>query len=212
MTAPLELVLRVRVYARWRRFLLAVLPTFVVFVGWVLYAIAQGHWAYDGDRILGVRLPGGIPLEEVLFFLVVPLCAVLAFEAVRKVTGWDAGYEVDRGMSYSALAVVAVVGVLVVDLAVYRTRLVTRRVFWATYAIVLVFQLLMNGVLTGLDVVTYDPDTIWGPRIAYAPVEDLLFGFAMVTLTLASWAAVNRRANTARRRGLDTDTRRSSTR
>ena len=115
-------------------------------------------------------------------------------------------------MSYSALAVTAVVGVLVVDLAIYRTRMVTRLVFWVAYAIVIVFQLLMNGVLTGLDVVTYDPDAIWGPRIAYAPVEDLLFGFAMVTLTLASWAAVNRRANTARRRALDTDTRRSSTR
>jgi lycopene cyclase domain-containing protein len=115
-------------------------------------------------------------------------------------------------MSYSALAVTSVVAVLVVDLGVLRTRLVTRRVFWATYAIVLVFQLLMNGVLTGLDVVTYDPATIWGPRIAYAPVEDVAFGFAMVTLTLASWAAVNRRANTAARRGRDTDTRRSSTR
>ena len=115
-------------------------------------------------------------------------------------------------MTYSALAVVAVVGVLVVDLAVYRTRMVTRRIFWVTYAIVVAFQLLMNGVLTGLDVVTYDPDAVWGPRIAYAPVEDLLFGFAMVTLTLASWAAVNRRANTARRRGLGTRTRRSSTR
>jgi lycopene cyclase domain-containing protein len=115
-------------------------------------------------------------------------------------------------MSYSALAVVAVVGVLVVDLLVLRTRLVTRRVFWTAYAIVIVFQLLMNGVLTGLDVVTYDPGAIWGPRIAYAPVEDLLFGFALVLLTLASWAAVNRRANTARRRGLDTRTRRSSTR
>jgi lycopene cyclase domain-containing protein len=115
-------------------------------------------------------------------------------------------------MSYSALAVVAVVAVLVIDLVVLRTRLVTRRVFWTAYAIVIVFQLLMNGVLTGLDVVTYDPDAIWGLRIAYAPVEDLLFGFALVLLTLASWAAVNRRANTARRRGLDTRTRRSSTR
>ena len=115
-------------------------------------------------------------------------------------------------MSYSALAVAAVVTVLVVDLVVLRTRLVTRKVFWAAYAIVIVFQLLMNGVLTGRDVVVYDPDAIWGPRIAYAPVEDLLFGFAMVTLTLASWAAVNRRANTARRRGLDTRTRPSSTR
>jgi lycopene cyclase domain-containing protein len=115
-------------------------------------------------------------------------------------------------MSYSTLAVTAVVAVLVVDLAVLRTRLVTRRVFWVVYAIVVVFQLLMNGVLTGREVVVYDPGAIWGTRIAYAPVEDLLFGFAMVTLTLASWAAVNRRANTARRRGFDTDTRRSSTR
>jgi lycopene cyclase domain-containing protein len=115
-------------------------------------------------------------------------------------------------MSYSALAVTAVLAVLVVDLAVLRTRMVTRKVFWVAYAIVIVFQLLMNGVLTGLDVVVYDPDAIWGPRIAYAPVEDLLFGFALVVLTLASWAAVNRRANTARRRGLDTRTRRSSTR
>jgi lycopene cyclase domain-containing protein len=115
-------------------------------------------------------------------------------------------------MSYSALAVTAVVAVLVLDLAVLRTRLVTRRVFWVAYAIVVVFQLLMNGVLTGLDVVVYAPGAIWGPRIVYAPVEDLLFGFALVTLTLATWAAVNRRANTARRRGRDTRTRRSSTR
>jgi lycopene cyclase domain-containing protein len=92
VTAPLEIVLRVRVYARWRRLLVAVVPEFVVFVAWVLYAIDQGHWDYDADLTLGVRLPGGIPVEEVLFFLVVPVCAVLALEAVRKVTGWDAGY------------------------------------------------------------------------------------------------------------------------
>jgi lycopene cyclase domain-containing protein len=92
VTAPLELFLRVRVYARWRRFLVAVVPEFVVFVVWVLYAIEQGHWAYSDALTLGVRLPGGIPVEEVLFFLVVPFCAVLALEAVRRVTGWDAGY------------------------------------------------------------------------------------------------------------------------
>ncbi len=92
VTAPLEVVLRVRVYARWRRLLLAVLPEFVVFVVWVLYAIAQGHWNYSDALTLGVRLPGGIPVEEVLFFLVVPVCSVLALEAVRTVTRWDAGY------------------------------------------------------------------------------------------------------------------------
>ena len=53
-------------------------------MAWVLYAIAPGHWTYDAAQTLGVRLPGGIPVEEVLFFLVVPVCAVLAFEAVRQ--------------------------------------------------------------------------------------------------------------------------------
>ena len=99
VTAPLELVLRVRVYARWRRLLLALVPEFVVFVAWVLYAIAAGHWDYSAARTVDVRLPGGIPVEEVLFFLVVPVCAILALEAVRKVTGWNAGYpaeEADR--------------------------------------------------------------------------------------------------------------------
>jgi lycopene cyclase domain-containing protein len=104
VTAPLELVLRVRVYARWRRLLLAVLPEFVVFVAWVLYAIAQGHWDYSAALTLGVRLPGGIPVEEVLFFVVVPVCSVLALEAVRKVTGWDAGYPASPDDSRGSIA------------------------------------------------------------------------------------------------------------
>ena len=83
-----------RVYARWRRLLLAMVPEFVVFTVWIVYAIAQGHWSYDPAQTLGVRLPGDLPVEEVLFCLVIPVCSVLALEAVRKVTGWDAGYPV----------------------------------------------------------------------------------------------------------------------
>ncbi|OAA28261.1 lycopene cyclase domain-containing protein [Frankia sp. EI5c] len=90
-------------------------------------------------------------------------------------------------MSYTALAAAGVVLTLVLDLWILRTRLVTRRVFWTAYAIILFFQLVTNGVLTGFDIVRYDPAAIAGPRIAFAPVEDLLFGFALVTQTLAWW-------------------------
>jgi lycopene cyclase domain-containing protein len=96
-------------------------------------------------------------------------------------------------VSYTALAVTAVVAVVLVDLVVLRTRLVGMRVFWASYAVVLAFQLLVNGVLTGRKVVTYDPDTILGLRIAYAPVEDVLFGFALILLTLSNWLWLGRR-------------------
>lgn len=81
----LEPILRVGVLRRWRRLLLTVVPVAVVFTAWDLAAIAAGHWTFDPDRTLPVRLPGRLPVEEVLFFVVVPVCAVLGFEAVRAV-------------------------------------------------------------------------------------------------------------------------------
>lgn len=96
-------------------------------------------------------------------------------------------------MSYTALAVLGVVLTIVVDLYVLRTRLLTRKIFWVSYAIVVFFQLVTNGVLTGLDIVRYDPDAILGLRIVFAPVEDLLFGFALVVQTMAWWVWWGRR-------------------
>ena len=55
--------------------------------------MAAGHWRFDPSRVVGLVLPGGIPLEELLFFLVVPLAAVLTLEAVLTVRGWPAGDE-----------------------------------------------------------------------------------------------------------------------
>jgi len=96
-------------------------------------------------------------------------------------------------MSYTVAALLGVAGALAVDLAVLRTRLVTRAVFWATYPLIVTFQLLSNGILTGRRIVTYDPDAIIGWRLVYAPVEDLLFGFALVLLTLSIWVWLGRR-------------------
>ena len=90
-------------------------------------------------------------------------------------------------MSYTTAAMLGVLGALAVDLFVLRTRLVLRPLFWATYPIILFFQLLANGVLTGRDIVRYNPSEIIGMRIVYAPVEDLFFGFALVLLTLSLW-------------------------
>ncbi|MEO9137737.1 MAG: lycopene cyclase domain-containing protein [Jatrophihabitans sp.] len=103
-------------------------------------------------------------------------------------------------MSYTWAAVLGVLVSIVIDLGLLRTRLVTRRAFWVSYAIIVFFQLIVNGLLTGLDIVRYDPDRIVGLRIVFAPVEDLLFGFAMVLLTLSLWVwAVPVDAQTRRR-------------
>jgi lycopene cyclase domain-containing protein len=91
VTAPLEVFLHTRVYARWKRLLLTLAPIVVLFVGWDAYAIARHHWSYDRRQTTGVLLPGHVPLEELLFFLVIPICAVLTLEAVHAATGWDIG-------------------------------------------------------------------------------------------------------------------------
>ena len=89
----LEPVLKVNVLRRWRRLVLTVVPVVIVFVLWDLAAIAAGHWTFDPEQTTGVVLPGGLPLDEVLFFVVVPVCAVLGFEAVRAVLRKPAGDE-----------------------------------------------------------------------------------------------------------------------
>jgi lycopene cyclase domain-containing protein len=95
-------------------------------------------------------------------------------------------------MSYTALSLLGVVVAALVDVAVLRTNLLRRKAFWTAYAIVVFFQLVTNGLLTGLRIVRYDPDRIIGLKIVYAPVEDLLFGFAMILLTLSLWVSWGR--------------------
>jgi lycopene cyclase domain-containing protein len=81
----LEIFLKTGVLRRWKRVLLSILPISSLFLIWDAYAIAQGHWFFNRDRILGIFGPFNIPLEEFLFFIVVPLAAILTIEAVTTV-------------------------------------------------------------------------------------------------------------------------------
>lgn len=96
-------------------------------------------------------------------------------------------------MTHTEISLLAVLATIVLDLWVLRTRLLTRRVYWVAYAIVLFFQLLTNEWLTSRGVFRYDPDAILGWRIGHAPVEDFLFGFALVTWSMCWWTWWGRR-------------------
>ena len=82
-TLPLELVLKAGVYRRPRRWLAALVPVFVVFNLWDWVAIRRGHWTYSPRYTTGINLLG-LPLEELVFFLVVPTCALLTYQAVTR--------------------------------------------------------------------------------------------------------------------------------
>lgn len=88
LTLPLEFVLRARVYRRWRALVRALAPMLAVFLVWDWVGIVRGHWTYSERYTTGVLLPFGIPLEELVFFIVIPVCGVLTYEAVGTVLGW----------------------------------------------------------------------------------------------------------------------------
>ena len=109
-------------------------------------------------------------------------------------------------MTYTQIAVMSVALVVLADLFIFRTRLVTKKVFWVSYAIIVFFQLITNGMFTGFGIVKYDGDAIVGStspeqgtppflgdgRIAFAPFEDLLFGFSLILLSLSLWVMFGR--------------------
>ena len=110
-------------------------------------------------------------------------------------------------MTYTQLGILMVLGAVLIDLFVLRTRLVTRRGFWVAYVIVLFFQLITNGILTGIGAFRYADDAIVGQmpadggpppmfgegRVVFQPIEDLLMGFSLCLLAMALWIFWGRR-------------------
>ena len=109
-------------------------------------------------------------------------------------------------MTYTQLAIIGVLVVIALDLFVFKTKILKRKVFWVSYSIVIFFQLVTNGILTGFGIVEYDGAAIIGSstpkdsppafigdgRLVFAPIEDLLFGFCLVVLTLVIWISLGR--------------------
>jgi len=97
-------------------------------------------------------------------------------------------------MIYSDIALDAVLIAVILDLFILRSQMVTRGLFWLSYGLILPFQLLTNWGLTSKLIVMYTPASIIGRRLAGAPIEDLLFGFSMILLTLSLWDFFSNRA------------------
>ena len=87
LTLPLELVFKARVWRQPRRLMSALWPVVAIFAAWDVWSISRHHWTFSRRLTTGIELPLGLPLEELVFFVVVPICGLLTFEAVRTVLG-----------------------------------------------------------------------------------------------------------------------------
>ena len=96
VTLPLEVVVGVRVWRRPRRLLATLLAPFLLFLAWDLAAITAGWWRFNRRYVTGVDLPHHLPVEEAAFFLVIPICAVLTYEATKRVGGALSSWRAHR--------------------------------------------------------------------------------------------------------------------
>jgi lycopene cyclase domain-containing protein len=85
VTLPLELVLGARVYRRFRSLVVALVPVVLIFSVWDIVGILRHHWTYNPRFVTGIQLGFGMPLEELVFFVVIPVCGLLTYEAVGQV-------------------------------------------------------------------------------------------------------------------------------
>jgi len=83
VTLPLELYFGARVWRQPWRLAVSLVPAFALFVVWDLWATSTGTWDFNPDYTVGLTLPGGMAIEELLFFTVIPICGLLTLETVR---------------------------------------------------------------------------------------------------------------------------------
>ncbi len=196
----------------WGPALRAVVVGAAPFIAWDV-AVVGRHWWFEPTRVLGVA-PLGLPLEEWLFFLVVPLACLFTWEvlvagararlrplgpagrialgvlALASALAWALGRE------YTALALAAFVVALVIDDAL-GTGLAGSRRAHVHALVVVALTGIFNGWLTARPVVHYDESFTLGVRIGTIPVEDFAYGLALVVITTALY----QRARDRRARG-----------
>jgi len=96
-------------------------------------------------------------------------------------------------LSYTQITVYALILTIFFDMFVTKNSLLSTIRFWLSYTIIFPFQLITNWWLTSREIVVYNPDAIIGLRLAGAPIEDLILGFAMILAVMSMWETLLKR-------------------
>jgi len=193
---------KVAFWKRWPRAGLAAAIAGIPFIAWDAWASARGDWSFAYEHTWSAR-PFGLPIEELIFFLVAPVACVFIHACVKA-------YMRPRPFAAKRLPLLAAAGILALLALPAWPRFYTVTLlifaalflglcaisgkgvcddlrFWISLGICYVPFLIVNGLLTGIPVVTYSPEAILGLRIITIPVEDFLYSPALVGGTILAY-------------------------
>lgn len=204
---------KVAYYRKWKYLFPAMLLPALFFLVWDELKTRAGVWSFSAQHIIGTRI-GSLPLEEVLFFFVVPYCCVFIYECIvcyfpgAKGRRW--GWPVLAGlMLLFAVAAAGTVGkaytfytaffnaLFLLLLLLFRSRLkgFDPAAFLISYVVIVLPFLLVNGLLTGIPVVLYNDAENLGFRIfsflpwpmQNIPIEDTFYGMLLILMNVVGF-------------------------
>jgi len=202
---------KVAFYRRWKYLFPAMFITAFVFIAWDVFFTRRGVWGFSPEHLSGLHILS-IPVEEWLFFLVIPYASVFTFDVVKAyfkgMKGQRAASLVNlvllglaflamilfpgRAYTFATFCLMAVL--LVLHQWMLKSTWMSR--FYFSYLLILIPFLLVNGVLTGTavpgEVVWYNPGEIMGLRIATIPLEDVFYGFDLILLNITLYELFQR--------------------
>lgn len=174
----------------------------ILYIAWDVWFTAKGVWSFNENYIVGIKY-GGLPIEEILFFFIVPYCCVFIYECIRV---YFPQLQQKKNLNFllyilvSLLLVIATIywenaytastaGFLAIGLIFYlvfmkRLPNFNSRVFLISYVVILIPFLIVNGFLTAIPVVLYNDAQNLGARIYTIPVEDVFYGMLLVFLNI----------------------------
>ncbi|HDT13663.1 MAG TPA: lycopene cyclase domain-containing protein [Candidatus Aminicenantes bacterium] len=195
----------VRYYRRFPALLFAIATVGTVYLSWDHWVTVRGDWAFNPEYLLGIKL-FSLPLEEYLFFVVVPFSCIFIYEVLRaksrerrvRFTRWAAlalsvlffaGAAAFFAQDYTRL-VLASCGLFFLVAGLWGRRQLASSYYWLYILISYAPFLLFNHLLTAPPIVSYNPAAIWGFRILSIPLEDFFYSFSMLSFFLMAYLAV----------------------
>lgn len=196
---------KVAYYKLWPFLLPAILVNAVLFILIDIYFTSAGVWGFNPDYHSGILI-AGLPLEELLFFIIIPYCSMFVhYVFIAYLPETAAGKRLTVVISSILILVLllstlawssrdyttfysALTAVVILLAWMYNPSVLSR--YYITFLIIMIPFIAVNGILTGSfidrEVFWYDSDEITGIRLITIPVEDLLFGFSLILLNLLS--------------------------
>ncbi len=193
---------KVAFYKKWKYLFPAMIIPALIYILWDIYFTANGVWRFNEDYIAGIKMVN-LPIEEVLFFFIVPYCCVFIYECIRcYFPKWKDNKTADTILKILAVCL-AITGAVFFErhytfwtfmlnaffiAAIYTFRgyfkLFDAASFLISYSIILVPFLIVNGFLTAIPVVLYNDAENLGIRIYTIPFEDTFYGMLLVMMNI----------------------------